>query len=106
MTLTKLQITRLRKIADMQPATDAVLLWFFVWVVIACGLMWLFAERAFPVYDGAQGVALSWVGMLITTGGLIAAGLCYFLYKFLLYRKEAAIQELKALITDNRSGDV
>ena len=106
MPLTRLQIKRLQKLADMQPASDAVLFWFFVWVFITCGLLWLFAERAFPVYDGAPGVALSWVGALITAGGLIAAGLCYILYKYLMVRKHAAIDELKGLLADHRSRDV
>jgi len=106
MPLNRLQITRLQKFAEVQPVADAVLFWFFVWIFITCGLLWFFAEQAFPVYDGAQGVTLSWVGALIAAGGVIAALLCYILYKYLMVRKQAAVNELKELFSDHRTDDV
>jgi len=100
MTVTKARVRQLQKHANVQPAPDAALYWFLVWILVSCVLMWLFADRAFPAYDGMQGVALSWVGALISAGGLIAAVLCYLLYGYLSRRKQAAIDELKALASD------
>lgn len=96
-------ITRLQKLAKSQPAADAVLIWFFVWVFAGCGLLWLIAARAFPTYNGAQGVSLLWVGILLSVGGVIAACLCYPHYKFLLGRKQAAINELNNLPSEHRT---
>jgi len=100
MRYTRPQIERLQYFARSRPASDATLIWFFVWIFSSCGLLWLFAAPAFPVHDGAQGVSLSWVGALIAAGGLVAAGLCYLLYKYLLARKQTAIHELKVLISE------
>jgi len=106
MSLSKEQVTHLQKYASLQPASDAALLWFFVWVIVTCGLFWLFSGQAFPKYGDAQGVSLSWVGALITAGGLIATGPCYMLYKYLLVRKKAAVQELRVFISERTSKDI
>lgn len=103
MTLTRAQITRLQKYANGQPASDAILIWFFVWIFISCCLFWVLAARAFPEYDGAQGVSLAWVGALLTVGGLIAACLCWAVYNYLLDRKQEAIAELRIVISDLES---
>ena len=101
MRYTRAQISRLQYFASSRPASDAALIWIFVWIFISCGILWFFAALAFPVYDGAQGVSLSWVGALLATGGLVAAGLCYLLYKYLLAKKKTAINELKVLISEH-----
>lgn len=74
-----------------------------VWGVVTCLLLWAFAGQAFPKVNGAQGMSLQWVGALIAAAGLIAAGLCFMLFKIRLARKCAAISDLKALIAAQQS---
>lgn len=102
-TLTRAHIERLQKRSSVEPASEAALLWTFVWGFVACGLLWLFAAWAFPEFDGEQGISLPWVGGLLIIGGFIAAGLCYLLYRYRRRGKEAAIAELKELVADYRS---
>jgi len=97
MTLTSVEISRLRTQANYQPSSDVAPFWFFIWVCITFGLLWIFAAQAFPKYDSGQGVSLLWVGALIAVGGLIAAIFCYLHYRLLSGRKKAAINELKEL---------
>ena len=92
------RLSRLKKRADLEPASEAALLWTFVWGFATCALLWLFAAQAFPLFDGVQGVSLPWVGALMVAGGVIAAGLCYLLYRYRRYIKNEAIAELKAFI--------
>jgi len=100
MSLSRAQIARLQKAASAQPATDAAVFWFLIWCFVNCGLLWVFSDLAFPQYDGVQGVSLGWVGALLTGGGLIAVCLCYIIYRFLLIRRQAAIDELKVFLSD------
>lgn len=101
--LTRAHIDWLQRRAALEPASEAMLLWTFVWGFVTCGLMWVFSARAFPEYDGAQGVSLPWVGGLLTIAGFIAAGLCYLLYEYRKRCKEAAIAELKEVIAEHSS---
>lgn len=105
MPLTPARITALQKRAAVQPGVEAGLSWTFVWGLVTCGLFWLFQNQAFPIINNAQGVSLPWVGGIITTGGLIALGLCYMLYKTRLRMKRAAKAQLLALIAEHHSRD-
>jgi len=97
MTRTQAEISSLLKQANAQPASELTPHWFFIWIVVSIGLLWIFSSQAFPVHDGAQGVSLEWVGALIVMGGLIATGFCYIQYRIKVARKKAAMDELKEL---------
>lgn len=97
------RLSLLKKRADSEPASEATLLWTIAWGFVTCVLLWLFAAQAFPLYDGAQGVSLQWVGILLVAGGVIAGGLCYLLYRFRRYIKNQAIAELRVVIEQHES---
>lgn len=97
MTRTQAEISSLQKQANAQPASELTPHWFFIWIVVSIVLLWIFSSQAFPEHDGAQGVSLEWVGALIVMGGLIATGFCYFQYRIIVARKNAAMDELKDL---------
>ena len=99
MTISKQQAVRLQQLAQSQPAAEAILFFFFVWLFVGCTLLWVFSGRAFPLFDGAQGASLPWIGILLSVGGLIAAALCFLLYLLFVGRKRAAIEELNRLDT-------
>lgn len=86
-------------------ASEAILAWFFAWVFVSCGLFWLFADRVFPKYGGAQSVSLDWVGISLLSAAFIAAGLGFLFYKHSLSRKRSDNDELHSQYHRKSSAD-
>ena len=99
--LTRAQLNRLKKHATLEPASEAGLLWTLVWAFVSIALFRIFAEQTFPQYGDAQCVSLPWVGALLLMGGLIAAALCYLLYRYRSYCKRIAIARLRQLVREH-----
>jgi len=101
--LTRARIALLKRRAAIEPASEAALLWTMVWGFVSIGLFWFLSEQTFPQYDGEQGVSLGWVGALLTAGAILAAGLCYLLYRYRLRCKRRAIAELEKIVAAYQS---